>query len=137
MEYEIARSLRSSRIRRDYFGATESQCVNLWGTFGRQRSETVRKASLCAYFVVRRADALQFSRSSVSFLTRAGRTNRLLVILITGAVGVLGVIAATMLRQELLPSLDVTATQVVVTVPGASPGVVVEEIAMPVEAAGT
>jgi multidrug efflux pump subunit AcrB len=97
----------------------------------------VRKASLCAYFVVRRADALQFSRSSVSFLTRAGRTNRLLVILITGAVGVFGAIAATMLRQELLPSLDVPATQVVVTVPGASPGVVVEEIAMPVEAAGT
>jgi multidrug efflux pump subunit AcrB len=71
----------------------------------------------------------------VSFLTRASLTNRLLVILITGAVGVFGVIAATMLRQELLPSLDVPATQVVVTAPGVSPDIVVEEIAIPVEAA--
>lgn len=71
----------------------------------------------------------------MSFLTRASLTNRLLVMLITGAVGVFGILSAMMLRQELLPSLDVPATQVVVTVPGASPDSVVEEVAIPVESA--
>ena len=71
----------------------------------------------------------------MSFLTRASLTNRLLVMLITGAVGVFGILSAMMLRQELLPSLDVPATQVVVTVPGASPDAVVEEVAIPVESA--
>ena len=68
-------------------------------------------------------------------LTRLSLANRLIVGLAALAVVVFGVVATTSLRQELLPSTDVPTAAVTATYPGASPEIVADEVAGPLEQA--
>ena len=68
-------------------------------------------------------------------LTRLSLANRLIVGLAALAVVVFGLIATTSLRQELLPSTDVPTAAVTATYPGASPEIVADEVAAPLEQA--
>ena len=68
-------------------------------------------------------------------LTRLSLANRLIVGLAALAVVVFGVVATTSLRQELLPSTDVPTAAVTATYPGASPEIVANDVAGPLEQA--
>jgi multidrug efflux pump subunit AcrB len=68
-------------------------------------------------------------------LTRLSLANRLIVGLAALAVVVFGLVATTSLRQELLPSTDVPTAAVTATYPGASPEIVADEVAVPLEQA--
>ena len=68
-------------------------------------------------------------------LTKLSLTNRLIVGLVALAIVVFGVVATTSLRQELLPSTDVPTAVVTATYPGASPEIVADEVAEPLEQA--
>ena len=68
-------------------------------------------------------------------LTRLSLANRLIVGLAALAVVVFGIVATTSLRQELLPSTDVPTAAVTATYPGASPEIVADEVAGPLEQA--
>ena len=68
-------------------------------------------------------------------LTKLSLANRLIVGLAALAVVVFGVVATTSLRQELLPSTDVPTAAVTATYPGASPEIVADEVAGPLEQA--
>ncbi|MDQ7992784.1 MAG: efflux RND transporter permease subunit, partial [Propionicimonas sp.] len=70
--------------------------------------------------------------SRLTNLSLAHRTVVLLLALLT--IGV-GVYSATALKQELIPALDLPRGAVMTVYPGASPGVVEEEVSKPIEAA--
>ncbi len=71
----------------------------------------------------------------MALLTRLSLINRLVVALLSIAIIAFGVVATLSLKQELLPSI--TAPQAVVSVvyPGASPDIVADEAAEPIEQA--
>jgi HAE1 family hydrophobic/amphiphilic exporter-1 len=71
----------------------------------------------------------------MTWLARTSLLNRAVVALVTLLVLVLGLIATGALRQELFPSLDLPRLTVFTAYPGASPGVVEEQVTRPVEAA--
>ena len=66
-------------------------------------------------------------------LTRLSLANRLIVGMATVAIVIFGVLAALSLRQELLPSTQVPTAIVTATYPGASPEIVADEVATPLE----
>ena len=68
-------------------------------------------------------------------LTQLSLANRLIVGLVALAVVGFGVFATLSLRQELLPSTDVPTAAVTATYPGASPEIVADEVAGPLEQA--
>ncbi len=71
----------------------------------------------------------------MSSLTRLSLANRLIVGLAALAVVVFGISATLSLRQELLPSTDVPTAAVTATYPGASPAIVADDVAKPLEQA--
>ena len=71
----------------------------------------------------------------MSALTRMSLKNRLIVGLATIAVAVFGVVATSMLNQEMMPSMTTPSAMVQATVPGASPEVVEETVTDPLESA--
>ncbi|MFG1923343.1 efflux RND transporter permease subunit [Cryptosporangium sp. NPDC048952] len=71
----------------------------------------------------------------MSFLARASLANRKLVAIVTLLVVVFGVYVTTTLKQQLIPDLAFPAVTVVAQYPGASPEVVDEQVAKPIEGA--
>jgi len=71
----------------------------------------------------------------VSSLTRLSLANRLLVVLVSIFIVASGLIAASGLRQELLPAIQPPSASVVATYPGASPTSVEKEVTIPLEEA--
>ena len=71
----------------------------------------------------------------MSALTRMSLKNRLIVGLATIAVAIFGVVATSMLNQEMMPSMTTPSSMVQATVPGASPEVVEETVTDPLESA--
>ena len=71
----------------------------------------------------------------MTFLTRISLANRLIVGLVTLAILVFGVLAIFSLKQELLPSISAPTAIVTATFPGASPQIVADEVATPIERA--
>lgn len=71
----------------------------------------------------------------MTWLTELSLRNRALVGLATVIVGIFGVISMTSLKQELIPSLQIPIATVVTPFPGASPGVVEQQVTAPIEAA--
>jgi len=61
--------------------------------------------------------------------------NRALIALVTIVVGVFGAISLTTLKQELIPSFQLTQVFVVTSYPGASPEVVENDVSTPIESA--
>ncbi len=70
-------------------------------------------------------------------LTRLSLANRLIVGLITIAIVAFGVLAARSLKQELLPSTTIPTAIVSATYPGATPQIVADDVATPLERAIT
>ncbi|GAB97360.1 putative efflux protein, partial [Kineosphaera limosa NBRC 100340] len=68
-------------------------------------------------------------------LTRVSLANRVVVALVTLLVMGLGVFAASTLKQELFPSLELPTAAVIAPYPGAAPDVVEREVTEPLEAA--
>ncbi|GAB3276642.1 efflux RND transporter permease subunit [Kineosporia babensis] len=68
-------------------------------------------------------------------LTQISLRNRAVIALLTLLVTVGGVISALSLKQELLPSFSAPQMSVLTTVPGASPEILDEEVAVPLSAA--
>lgn len=71
----------------------------------------------------------------MALLTRLSLINRLVVALLSVAIVVFGVIATLSLKQELLPSITAPQAVVIVQYPGASPDIVADEAAAPIEQA--
>ncbi len=71
----------------------------------------------------------------MALLTRLSLINRLVVALLSVAIVVFGVIATLSLKQELLPSITAPQAAVSVVYPGASPDIVADEAAAPIEQA--
>ncbi|GAA3239371.1 efflux RND transporter permease subunit [Pseudonocardia petroleophila] len=71
----------------------------------------------------------------MTWLARLSVTNRAVVGLVTVLVLAFGVFAATSLRQELLPSLELPVLTVVTPYPGASPESVERQVTDPIETA--
>lgn len=71
----------------------------------------------------------------MTWLARLSLANRSIIGVVTVLLVVFGVISATALRQELLPSLDVPVATVVTAYPGVSPDVVEQQVTAPVETA--
>ncbi|WP_306207772.1 efflux RND transporter permease subunit [Actinoplanes sp. RD1] len=71
----------------------------------------------------------------MSLLSRISLANRKLVALIAVLVVALGVYATAALKQQLLPDLSFPAVTVVAQYPGASPEVVEQQVAVPLEGA--
>lgn len=69
----------------------------------------------------------------MSSLTRLSLANRLIVVLVSIFIVAAGLIAASGLRQELLPSLQPPSASVVATFAGASPTSVEKEVTIPLE----
>ena len=69
----------------------------------------------------------------MSFLTRLSLRNRALIGLLTFLVVVAGVITATSIRQELIPSIESQGAMVTVQAQGTSPDSVARDIAEPIE----
>ena len=70
-------------------------------------------------------------------LTRLSLANRLIVGLVTIAIVAFGVFAALSLKQELLPSTTIPTAIVTATYPGATPQIVADDVATPLERAIT
>src|SRR6478735_283299 len=68
-------------------------------------------------------------------LTRLSLANRLIVGLVTVAILVFGVVAASSLKQELLPSTQVPTAIITATYPGTAPELVAKDVATPLEQA--
>ncbi|WP_052466078.1 efflux RND transporter permease subunit [Mobilicoccus massiliensis] len=68
-------------------------------------------------------------------LTRFSLRNRALIALVTVFVMIGGIIALGGMRRELIPSIQIPIAGVVTVVPGASAGVIEEQVTAPVEAA--
>ncbi|HJT03512.1 MAG TPA: efflux RND transporter permease subunit [Pseudonocardiaceae bacterium] len=71
----------------------------------------------------------------MTWLARLSLANRAIIGVVTVLLVVFGVISATALRRELLPSLDVPVATVVTAYPGVSPDVVEQQVTAPIEAA--
>lgn len=71
----------------------------------------------------------------MALLTRLSLINRLVVALLSLAIIAFGVIATMSLKQELLPSITAPQAVVIVQYPGASPDIVADEAAAPLEQA--
>ncbi|MEV6342374.1 efflux RND transporter permease subunit [Actinoplanes sp. NPDC051851] len=69
----------------------------------------------------------------MSLLSRISLANRKLVALVTLLLVVLGVYAASSLKQQLLPNLSFPAVTVMATYPGAAPEVAEEQVTVPIE----
>ena len=68
-------------------------------------------------------------------LSRLSLKNRLLAALITVMVIAAGIVATMSIRQELMPDLEMPQVAVMSSVPGASPEVMEQEVAVPLETA--
>lgn len=68
-------------------------------------------------------------------LTRLSLANRLIVGLVAIAIVVFGVLATTSLKQELLPSTQIPTAVVTATYPGATPQIVADNVAKPLDQA--
>ncbi len=71
----------------------------------------------------------------MSFLTRLSLANRGLVALITIAIFGFGLSAIPQLRQQLLPDIQFPAVSVIAAYPGATPELVEQQVAIPIEQA--
>lgn len=71
----------------------------------------------------------------MTWLARLSLASRASIGVVTVLLVVFGVISATALRQELLPSLDVPVATVVTAYPGVAPEVVEHQVTAPIEAA--
>ena len=71
----------------------------------------------------------------LSFLTRLAVRRSSVTLLLTAAILVFGVFAATQLKQELIPSIDFPVITVITTYPGAESQTVADSISAPVEQA--
>ena len=70
-------------------------------------------------------------------LTRLSLANRLIVMLVSIAIVAFGILASTSLKQELLPSTQAPTAIVTASYPGATPQIVADNVATPIERAVT